>query len=127
MAAAIIGDAQPAPLIEREEFHQLRHLPTEQRLPAGMRLVGQMYSDRTTGVWSAMLEAAASDEEVAAWCTEHEKRRRETLREFFEIVLDRTVEEPLLDVLWILTSPGTYTKLATLLSRFSSHSLTVIV
>jgi len=126
MAAAIIGDAQPAPLIEREEFHQLRHLPTEQRLPAGMRLVGQMYSDRTTGVWSAMLEAAASDEEVAAWCTEHE-RRRETLREFFEIVLDRTVEEPLLDVLWILTSPGTYTKLATLLSRLSSHSLTVIV
>ena len=115
------------PLIEREEFQQLRHLPTEQRLPAGMRLVGQMYSDRTTGVWSAMLEAVASDEEVAAWCTEHEKRRRETLREFFEIVLDRTVEEPLLDVLWILTSPGTYTKLATLLSRLSSHSLTVIV
>jgi TetR/AcrR family transcriptional regulator, regulator of autoinduction and epiphytic fitness len=73
MDAAIVGDAQPVPLIEREEFQQLRHLPTEQRLPAGMRLVGQMYSDRTTGVWSAMLEAAASDEEVAAWCTEHEK------------------------------------------------------
>jgi hypothetical protein len=60
-----------------------------------------------------MLEAAASDEQVAAWCTEHEKRRRETLREFFEIVLDRTVEDPLLDVLCILTSPDTYTKLAT--------------
>jgi AcrR family transcriptional regulator len=50
MDAAIVGDAQPAPLIEREGFQQLRHLPTEQRLPAGMRLVGQMYSDRTAGV-----------------------------------------------------------------------------
>lgn len=113
MDVAIVGDAEPVPLMERGEVQQLRHLPAAHRLPTVMRLAGQMYSDRVTGVWSAMLEAAASDEEVAAWCAEYEKRRRETLREFLQIALGRTVEGPLLDAIWVLTSPDAYTRLAT--------------
>ena len=78
-----------------------------------MPLVSQMCSDRVTGVWSAMLEAAASDEEVAAWCAEIEKGRREIVREFCEIIFQRPVREQVLDALWILSSPDAYTKLTT--------------
>jgi len=113
MDVAIVGDAQPVPLIEREEIQQLRQLPAQQRLAAGIHLIGQTYSDRLTGVWSAMLEAAASDQQISAWCAEHEQRRRESVREFFTIILGRTAEEPMLDMLWILTSPDTYTRLTT--------------
>ena len=113
MDVAIVGDAQPVPLIEREEIQQLRQLPAQQRLAAGIHLIGQTYSDRLTGVWSAMLEAAASDQQISAWCAEHEQRRRESVRDFFTIILGRTAEEPMLDMLWILTSPDTYTRLTT--------------
>jgi len=113
MDVAIVGDAEPVPWLEREEIRRLRQLPLEERAAAGMRLVGQMYSDRVTGVWSAMLEAAAGDKEVAAWCAEIEKGRHETVREFCEIIFQRPVSEQVLDALWILTSPDAYTKLAT--------------
>src|SRR5215469_4343176 len=113
MDVAIVGDARPVPVMEREEVQQLHHLPPEQRLPALMRLADQVYSDRLSGVWSAMLEAAASDPEVATWCAEHERQRRQTLRELLQIALDHPIPDPLLDAAWILTSPDTYTKLAT--------------
>src|SRR5262249_20231402 len=99
--------------LEREEIRWLRQLPLQERAAAGMRLVSQMYSDRVTGVWSAMLEAAASDEEVAAWCAEIEKGRHETAREFCEIIFQRPVSEQVLNVIWVLGSPDAYTKLAT--------------
>jgi AcrR family transcriptional regulator len=113
MDVAIVGDAEPVPWLEREEIRRLRQLPLDERAAAGMRLVGQMYSDRVTGVWSAMLEAAAGDKEVAAWCAEIEKGRYETVREFCEIIFQRPVSEQALDALWILTSPDAYIKLAT--------------
>jgi AcrR family transcriptional regulator len=113
MDVAIVGDAEPVPWLEREEIRRLRQLPLEERPAAGMPLVSQMYSDRVTGVWSAMLEAAASDEEVAAWCAEIEKGRREIVREFCEIIFQRPVREQVLDALWILSSPDAYTKLTT--------------
>ena len=113
MDAAIVGDAQPVPLMEREEIQHLRDLPAAQRLAAATRLISQTYSERLTGVWSAMLEAAASDQEIAAWCADQEQRRRETMREFFTVVLGYPAGEPLLDVLWVLTSPDAYTRLTT--------------
>ena len=112
MDVAIVGDAEPVPWLEREEIRRLRQLPLQERAAAGMRLVGQMYSDRVTGVWSAMLEAAASGKEVAAWCAEIEKGRHEIVRESCEIVFQRPVRGQVLDVLWVLTSPDAYTKLA---------------
>jgi AcrR family transcriptional regulator len=114
MDVAMVGDAQPVPLIQRDQFQQLRQLPAARRLPAGLHLIGELFDGGdVTGVWSAMLEAAASDEEVAGWCAELEKGRRETLSEFLQIVLDRTVPGPLLDVLWVLIGPDAYTRLAT--------------
>jgi AcrR family transcriptional regulator len=114
MDMAIVGDAQPVPLIQREEFQQLRQLPAAQRLPAGLHLVGELFDGgHVTAVWSAMLEAAASDQEVTRWCAELENGRRETLSEFLHIVLDGNVTEPMLDVLWVLISPDAYTRLTT--------------
>ena len=60
-----------------------------------------------------MLEAAASDQEVAAWCAEQEKRRRDTLPAFLQIALEEPIPDLLLDAVWILTSPDTYTRLTT--------------
>jgi AcrR family transcriptional regulator len=114
MDVAIVGDAQPVPLMERDEFRQLRQLPATQRLTAGLHVVGELFDGEwMAGVWSAMLEAAASDDEVADWCADLEKRRRETTSEFLEVVVGRPLPEPLLDVLWVLLSPDAYTKLIT--------------
>ena len=110
---AIAGDAQPIPLAERDDMAGLRHGPTRQRLQQLFGLVGRIYGGPVIGVWSAMLEAATSDPQVATWAAEHEHRRRQTVATSLEMVFQHTVEPPMIDAIWALTSMEVYRKLTT--------------
>lgn len=111
MDVAIVGDAEPVPLLERESFLSLRDAPPAQRLHDGFGLVADLYAGPLHGVWAAMKEAAAGDEEVAHWCRELEERRRSTLGEWLGVVYGREVDDAELDSLWVQGSLEVFTKL----------------
>jgi AcrR family transcriptional regulator len=108
---AIAGDAQPIPLAERDDMRGLLSGPTQQRLQALFGLVGRIYSGPVIGVWSAMLEAATSDPQIATWAAEHERRRRQTVAATLEMVFGHTVEAAAIDAVWAVTSMEIYRKL----------------
>lgn len=111
MDVAIVGDAEPVPLLEREDFRTLRDAPPAQRLHDGFRLVADLYAGPLHGVWAAMKEAAAGDAEVADWCRELEERRRTTLAEWLHVVYGREADDAALDSLWVQGSLEVFTKL----------------
>jgi AcrR family transcriptional regulator len=111
MDVAIAGDTEPVPLLEREEAHRLRELPPRQRLHRSIEWLGRIYQGPAIGVWFAMLEAAASDPEVAAWCDEHEQRRYDTLEASVATVFELTLDSPTLDAIWAVASIEVYAKL----------------
>jgi AcrR family transcriptional regulator len=111
MDVAIVGDAEPVPLLQREGFLRLRDAPPGQRLHGGATLVAAVYAGPVHRVWSAMKEAAAGDAEVARWCTEHEERRRQSLAEWLGTVYGRPVDDATLDSLWAQSSLEVFTKL----------------
>jgi AcrR family transcriptional regulator len=113
MDVAIVGDAEPVPLLQREAFLRLRDAPPEQRLQGGAAVVSEAFAGPLHRVWAAMKEAAAGDAEVAGWCTEHEQRRRQTLAEWLGMVYGRSVDDATLDSLWAQSSLEVFTKLTT--------------
>lgn len=111
MDFAIAGDAKPIPLMDREQAHQLVDVPFERRLHASIEWIGGIYRGPVVGVWFAMLEAAASDPEVANWCDEHEQRRRDTTAALIPAVLGKTIDPSTLDAIWAVSSMEIYAKL----------------
>jgi len=51
------------------------------------------------------------DDELTAWVLEADHRRRIDVVKSLELIFERDVEGPAIDVLWILYSPETYWKL----------------
>ena len=84
--------------------------PLEDRVRAGVRLQAGIH-ERSAGVWSALRDAATSDEEVAAWCTEMELTRRGVPASSFEMMVGRRIDGAELDLLWALFGPELYLKL----------------
>jgi hypothetical protein len=76
-----------------------------------MALVGRVYSGPVVGVWSAMVEAAARDPEVADWCDQHEQRRHDTLARVLEMYEASTPPQPVLDAMWAVGSMEVFAKL----------------
>ncbi len=110
MDVAVVGDTEPVPLAEREEFQRLSRGPTKERLRAAVALATEI-NVRTAGIWRAIAEAATADEEVEAWRRELERNRRVDLERGLAQVLGRSVEEPILEIIWALTGPDVYWKL----------------
>lgn len=110
MDVSIVGDDLPVPLAERSDYLALAEGEPAERVRRGAQLQVQIYA-RSAGVWNAMRDAAAGDHEVAAWCAELEHNRRIELQRSLKIVLGHPVEGKLLDLLWTLLGPETYTKL----------------
>src|SRR5689334_13990223 len=101
MDVAIVGDTLPIALLDREPARRIRTLGTpHDRLRQAIAVAGQAYAGPLVGVWRAMLEAAASDPEIAQWCDVHERRRRDTTRQAIELALGRTVDPRTLDGIW---------------------------
>ncbi len=110
MEVAVVGDTEPVPLAQREEFRRLSRGPTKERLGAAVALATEI-NVRTAGIWRAIVEAATADEELEAWRLELDRNRRVDLKRGLEQVLGRSVEEPILEIIWALTGPDVYRKL----------------
>jgi AcrR family transcriptional regulator len=104
---ALVGDAEPVPLVERPEFRRLSEGSLEERLQAGMDLVTDIY-ERSAGVWRAIRDAAGGDEELEQWRTDTERRRRVDLRRGLEEIVRQPIDGAAFDVLWVLFGPQAY-------------------
>jgi AcrR family transcriptional regulator len=107
---AVVGDADPVPFIDREEFHRLGRGTIAARLRAGVALQTNVH-ERSAGVWRAIIEAAVGDREVESWRIELERGRRLDLRRSLALILGRDLDTPTIDLLWVLLGPETYLKL----------------
>jgi AcrR family transcriptional regulator len=104
---AVVGDADAVPLAEREVFTSLGQGTETERIEAGMEMLSDIQA-RIARLWRTVSEAAASDDEIAAWRVEWEANRRVDVRRSVELILGREVDELTLDLFWILFSHESY-------------------
>jgi AcrR family transcriptional regulator len=110
MDVAVVGDAEPIPFVEREEFASFGRGSLDERLRAGAAVQRQIH-ERSAGVWQAILAAASADDEVEGWRHELERGRRLEVKRSLERMFDLTIDAPVADLCWALYSPEVYTKL----------------
>src|SRR6478735_10983919 len=72
---AVVGDAEPVPLAERDRFQLLGEGTRAERLQSAMDFLADSY-ERSAGVWRALGDAAAGDDELEAWMLEANHRQR---------------------------------------------------
>jgi AcrR family transcriptional regulator len=110
MDVAIVGDTEPVPVADRPEYAAMGVGTVDERIRAGMRMQGAIH-ERSAAVWLALRDAATSDDDVAAWCDEMERARREELGHSLELSTGRRLDDDELDLLWALLGPEVYLKL----------------
>ncbi len=110
MDAAVVGDTEPIPFVERPEFQQLGEGPLDERIERAAALVAATH-ERSAGVWLAIVEASRADEEVDAWRLEMERGRHVDTGRSIALMLGRQPDAQLVTMLWVLNSPETYLKL----------------
>jgi len=110
MDAAVVGDSEPIPYVERPEFLQLAEGRLDERIAKGVAVVTATH-ERSAGLWQAIVEAASADEEVDQWRLELEQGRRLDTGRSIALVLGRPPDEQLIAMLWVMYSPETYLKL----------------
>jgi AcrR family transcriptional regulator len=108
--AAVVGDTEPIPFVERPEFLQLGEGTLEERVARGAAVVAATH-ERSAGIWQAIVEASSGDEEVDAWRRELEQRRRLDVGRSIALVLGTQPDESLITMFWVLYSPEAYLKL----------------
>lgn len=110
MDAAVVGDTEPVPYIERPETLDLARGTLEERIARGGALVLAIH-ERAAGVWQAIVEAASADDEVAGWRVELELARRLDVARSLAIILGEELDEQVITMLWVIYSPEAYLKL----------------
>lgn len=108
--ASVVGDADPVPLAERPEFAALSEGTLDERIEHGVALNTEI-QERSAGLWQALVEAAASDEEIDAWRRELDVSRQTDVQRGLARVIGRPVPDHLITLLWVLYSPESYRKL----------------
>ena len=108
--AALVGDAEAVPLAERDRFRRLGEGTRAERLQAAMDFLADSY-ERSAGVWRALGDAAAGDDELEAWMLEANHRQRLDTVRGLETIFERPMTGPMVDVIWMLYGPETYWKL----------------
>jgi AcrR family transcriptional regulator len=104
---AVVGDAAPVPLDQRQEFTALGSGTRQQRARAAARLVTGI-NQRTAGVVLALREAAASDAELAERMREREQRRQINVEQGAALVAGRAVTAEEIDGLWAVLAVEVY-------------------
>jgi AcrR family transcriptional regulator len=104
---AIVGDTAPQPLSERPEYAALMSGTRQERITAAARLVTTIHR-RTTGVYLALREAAASDEDLDRKLRAGEERRRTNAGEGLTHVVGRALSHEERDGLWAILSVEVY-------------------
>ena len=110
MDAAVVGDAEPVPFVERDPFLRLGEGTRAERLQVGMDILADLH-ERSAGVWRARGDAAAGDDELEAWMREGEQRRRLDTVRSLERIFERPITGPMVDAIWMLYGPESYWKL----------------
>lgn len=95
----VVGDAEPVALSQRPEFAALGVGSLADRINAAARLLTAI-NRRTCGLRRALNEAGGSEPQLAAKLHELEQRRRDNIHQGVEIVLDRPVDDDVVDALW---------------------------
>jgi AcrR family transcriptional regulator len=104
---AVVGDAEPVPLVDREVFAPLSVGDRGERLTAGIEMICDIQG-RLAKLWRTVVEAAASDGDVNSWRLEVEERRRVDVRRSLERILQQELDDDTLDLLWGLFSHEVY-------------------
>jgi len=110
--AAVVGDTEPVPLADRDEFKALGRGSRAERLDAAVEFQSRIH-ERSAGVWSAVIEASAADDEIASWRLELERGRRVDARRGAELILGHEIDDATADLLWVLFGPEVFIKLTT--------------
>ncbi|WP_212746393.1 TetR/AcrR family transcriptional regulator [Nonomuraea sp. KC401] len=104
---AVVGDDEPVPLNQRPEFATLPSGTRPERIAAATRLITIIHQ-RTTGVYLALREAAASDADLARQLQVTQERRRITVGEGLSHITGRTVTTQERDGLAAIASVEVY-------------------
>lgn len=107
--AAVVGDSKPVPLVEREEFDALGRGSKAERIDAAIELLSRIHT-RSAGVWRAVVEASAADDEIESWRLALEQGRRIDVRRSAERVLGHPLDEITNDLLWAMFGPEVFLK-----------------
>ena len=109
VGVAVVGDAEPVPLVERAVFTKLGVGTRDARIDAGIAMLADI-QERISPLWRAVAEAAASDDEIDGWRLQWEEGRRLDVRRSIELILDDELDEVALDLLWTVFSHETYAR-----------------
>jgi AcrR family transcriptional regulator len=104
---AVVGDAEPVPLVEREVFATLAAGDRDERVRAGLDMLVDI-QERVARLWRTAMEAAASDPEIDGWRAQWDEGRRLDTRRSLEVILQREIDDVLLDLFWGIFSHEVY-------------------
>jgi AcrR family transcriptional regulator len=104
---AVVGDAEPVPLVEREVFTALASGDRDQRITAGIEMLTDI-QERIARLWRTAMEAAASDAEIDGWRSDWDEGRRLDTRRSLELILQRELDDVQLDLFWGIFSHEVY-------------------
>ncbi|GAA5187102.1 TetR/AcrR family transcriptional regulator [Rugosimonospora acidiphila] len=105
--AALVGDAEAVPLVERPAFQALSSGSRDERIAAAAGLVTAIHR-RSSGIHLALREAAASDPDLARHLREDEQRRRIDIGRGATLVAGRELSPREHDGLWAVLSVEVY-------------------
>ncbi len=104
---AVVGDAEPIPLVEREVFAALATGDRDERISAGIEMLTDI-QERIAKLWRTAMEAAASDAEIDGWRSEWDEGRRLDTRRSLEVIGQRELDDVALDLFWGIFSHEVY-------------------
>ena len=108
--AAIVGDDDETPLVDRPEFADLGTGPLSERLTAATRII-TLALVRAVPLMGALAEAAASDVAAKARLDTYESDRRAVIANGLELIFRKPAPEALVDSIWAIAGPEVFAKL----------------
>jgi AcrR family transcriptional regulator len=107
---AIVGDDDPAPMVDRPELQLFAKGRRTERMRTGVLFTIGVY-DRSLPILRALQEAAASDDAASARLARYHDDRRNVMVAGLALILGRPAPDELVDAIWALVSPDVYTML----------------
>jgi len=108
--AAIVGDDDETPLVDRPEFADLGTGALSERLTAATRII-TMALVRAVPLMGALVEASACDVAAKARLDTYESDRRAVISYGLELILGNSAPEALVDSIWAIAGPEVFAKL----------------
>jgi AcrR family transcriptional regulator len=104
---AIVGDAEEARMVDRDDFALLGRGRRAERLRAGVRYTMAVYA-RSVPMLRTLREAAASDDAARARLAQYDEDRRDLTAAGMALIIGREPSPELVDSMWALVSPEVY-------------------